>query len=187
MWAAKMLRILSLFRKKRLRHPPEEILHVGPIDAKFNRPYRAQSRSTPGQTYQVNVAQLTCTCPDFQKRRSKYPTGDVRRVCKHIYDKLYQTKVERSFDPVLKLVIRYGRRERHFIRIHSSDGDIVFGYCPERPWVRVLAVIADGPFLASFNLEESRWAIDDHQGDGARARHERYILSELKQRFSWGR
>lgn len=35
--------------------------------------------------YSVNLFQMTCTCPDFIKRRQKdYRLGDIRRMCKHL-------------------------------------------------------------------------------------------------------
>ncbi len=168
-----------------LRHPPEHVLNVGPIDPKFNRIYKAHSRSDPNKSYEVNVAQLTCTCLNFQSSRAEHVPGDVRRVCAHLYDKLYQTKAEKSFEPVIQLIIRYGRKEHHFHRVQSAGSDIVFGFSSLVPWVRMLAIFGNDSVLGSYSLAENRWVGDDEWREEIRQRHDNHLLSELKQLFSW--
>ena len=34
--------------------------------------------------YKVNLRNLTCTCPDFEKERKRFSCEDVRRLCKHL-------------------------------------------------------------------------------------------------------
>ena len=75
------------------------LLVIDNIPEKFNRLCAARDRENPAITYDVNIARLSCTCPDFTGKRLHFPPGDVRRVCAHLYDKLYQTKAERAFDP----------------------------------------------------------------------------------------
>lgn len=36
------------------------------------------------KTYSVNLLQMTCTCPDFVKKRQDFKIGDIRRMCKHL-------------------------------------------------------------------------------------------------------
>jgi hypothetical protein len=142
-------------------YPVGESISVGSIDPKHDRVYRARSRSRGGKTYEVNVQKLTCTCPDFSKRRSGYPAGDVRRVCSHIYDKLYETKVERGFDPIVGLIIRYRRKETCFHHVENGLGIFVFGFKEGAAWVKVFAKIGREQLIGSYNLDEDRWAYGD--------------------------
>lgn len=85
-----------------------DLLVIEQIPEKFDRSYFARDRENPDIKYDVNIARLSCTCRDLTERRLTFPHGDVRRVCAHLYDKLYQTKAERDFDPLVQLFIRYG-------------------------------------------------------------------------------
>src|SRR5687767_9922669 len=85
-----------------------QCLTIGPLPAKYDRVYK--SRDNDGVVYEVNVARLECTCAEFRSQRASFPAGDVRRVCPHLYEKLYSTKVERDFALIVQLFIRYGRR-----------------------------------------------------------------------------
>ena len=38
----------------------------------------------PEKHYEIDLCNLTCSCPDFQERRGKYPTNNIRRLCKHL-------------------------------------------------------------------------------------------------------
>ena len=64
-----------------LRYPSDHVIQVGAIDPKYDRVYKASSRSISGKHYEVNVAQLTCSCSEFRGRRAEHPIGEVRRVC----------------------------------------------------------------------------------------------------------
>src|ERR1051325_3538296 len=72
-------------------------LTVGPIPAKFDRPYKASGR-TGNEIVEVNVARLECTCSEWRAQRAQFLADDARRVCEHLYDTLNSTKVERTFD-----------------------------------------------------------------------------------------
>lgn len=38
----------------------------------------------PIVAYSANLYKMTCTCPDFKQRRSKYKKGLSKRLCKHL-------------------------------------------------------------------------------------------------------
>lgn len=147
--------------EQRISYPQGQFLDVGEIHEKFDRTYKAHSRSKKDVTYMVNVKKLSCTCPDFVENRSHYAERDVRRVCAHLYDKLYQTKVERNFNPLLQLIIRYARKERNFHKLMTDNGDFVFGFSEGSPWVKVIAIIRNTPQIGSFNILEDRWAYNE--------------------------
>jgi hypothetical protein len=40
--------------------------------------------STLGKSYEVNLAELSCTCANWQGDRCRYAPTDIRRLCKHL-------------------------------------------------------------------------------------------------------
>jgi hypothetical protein len=48
-------------------------------------------------------------------------------VCEHLYGKLCSTKVERSFDLLSQLLIRYGRRMLTYEVVHDDLGVLLIG------------------------------------------------------------
>jgi hypothetical protein len=135
-----------------------ELLVVGDIPQKFNRTYAARDRENPATIYEVNVARLTCTCPDFTAKRLDFPPGDVRRVCSHLYDKLYQTKTERAFDPIVQLFIRYGRDMLTFRRVEDAFGRFVVGFPFGPRFLRAIGVANGQPVLATYDLGWRAWS-----------------------------
>jgi hypothetical protein len=104
------------------------LLVIDNIPEKFDRLYSARDRETPAIKYDVNIARLSCTCRDFTEKRLNLRPGDVRRVCAHLYDKLYQTKAERAFDPLVQVFIRYGREMLTYRTVSDTLGRFVIGF-----------------------------------------------------------
>jgi hypothetical protein len=136
----------------------DRTLVVGNIPEKFNRVYAARDRENPATTYEVNLARLTCTCGDFTARRRDFPPGDARRVCAHLYDKLYQTKAERDFDPVVQLFIRYGREMLAYRSVEDAVGRFVIGFPFGPRYLRAIGVAGGQPVLAMYDLASRTWA-----------------------------
>jgi hypothetical protein len=67
-----------------------ELLVVGDIPQKFNRTYAARDRENPATIYEVNVARLTCPCPDLTSKRLDFPPDDVRPVWSHLYPEAFR-------------------------------------------------------------------------------------------------
>lgn len=135
-----------------------ELLVVGDIPQRFDRVYAARDRENPGTIHQVNIAQLTCTCPDFTEKRLDFPPGDVRRVCAHLYDKLYQTKAERAFDPLVQLFIRYGRNMLTFRQVEDAFGRFVIGFPFGPRHIRAIGVADGQSVLATYDLDAHVWS-----------------------------
>jgi len=45
---------------------------------------KINSFSEPDKSYEVNATLITCTCPNFEEERQKFPLNDPRRLCKHL-------------------------------------------------------------------------------------------------------
>ena len=134
-----------------------ELLIVGPIPARFDRTYKARDRGSDA-VYEVNLAHLECSCGEFRSRRASFPPNDARRVCDHIYDKLYATKMERSFDSIIQLFIRYGRTMYEYRVVTDDFGVLVVG----RPFgpkvIRALGVVDGKPLLATYDAQAGAWS-----------------------------
>jgi hypothetical protein len=135
----------------------QQALTIGPLPAKYDRAYKAPDRSGDA-VYEVNLAQLRCTCPDFVSRRSEFPATDARRVCAHIYDKLYATKVEREFTPLLQGFIRYGREMLLFRFLSDDLGTFVVGQPFGPGSVRAIGQVDGRMILATYNLASGEWS-----------------------------
>jgi len=135
-----------------------DLLVVDNIPEKFDRVYAARDRENPATKYDVNIARLSCTCRDFTDKRLHFPPGDVRRVCAHLYDKLYQTKAERAFDPLVQLFIRYGREMLTYRLIDDAFGRFVVGFPFGSRYLRAIAIVGGQPLLATYDLAEHAWS-----------------------------
>jgi hypothetical protein len=133
-------------------------LVIEQIPKKFDRSYSARDRENPDITYDVNIARLSCTCRDFTERRLTFPPGDVRRVCAHVYDKLYQTKAERDFDPLVQLFIRYGREMLTYRAVSDANGRFIIGFPFGPQHLRAIAVVDGRPLVATYDLSQHEWA-----------------------------
>jgi hypothetical protein len=136
--------------------PLREFLSVGPIAEKFDRVYKAHGER--GEIYEVNVARLTCSCEEFRADRANFSFGDVRRVCAHLYEKLYTTKVEREFELIVQLFVRYGRRMLTYQLMADDLGEFVIGQPFGPRSVRAIGVMGDQPVLATYHLESGSWS-----------------------------
>lgn len=135
-----------------------DFLVVDNIPERFNRVYAARDRENPAIKYEVNIARLTCTCHDFTHKRLHFPAGDVRRICAHLYDKLYQTKAERAFDPLVQLFIRYGREMLTYRPVEDALGRFVIGFPFGTRYLRAIGIVEGQPLLATYDVTEHAWS-----------------------------
>lgn len=134
------------------------LLVIDSIPERFDRLYVASDRENPAIKYEVNIAHLSCTCRDFMEKRLTFPPRDVRRVCAHLYDKLYQTKAERAFEPLVQLFIRYGREMLTYRAVSDALGRFVIGFPFGPQQLRAIAVVDGKPLLATYDLGQRLWA-----------------------------
>ncbi len=132
-------------------------LTVESLPTKYNRTYKASDRESD-LVYEVNLARLECTCPEFKSRRARFAYNDARRICAHIFDKLYSTKAERSFDPLLQLFIRYGRSMYSYRLVTDEGGRFVLGQPFGPNSIRAIGIADDKSILATYNLDSEEWS-----------------------------
>ena len=128
-----------------------------PLPKRYDRAYKAHDGQTDA-VYEVNLARFQCTCPEWEHSRVGFPPGDVRRVCAHIYDKLLSTKLERTFDPILQLFIRYGRSMLSCHVLADELGVFIVGQPFGPRVIRAIGVLNGKPVLATYNFDLGEWS-----------------------------
>jgi hypothetical protein len=53
---------------------------------------------------QVNLYYLNCSCKEFRQNVKMYPRRDIRRVCKHLYEKLF-SEADHLLDELSKMLL----------------------------------------------------------------------------------
>ena len=146
-----------------------------------------KSRSTAGLIYQVDTAQVTCSCPDFVERRTTFATNAFPRLCYHLADAmspLIDWERSSEWGPVL---LQRPRAKLHFVTgTLSSGAAVLIGYSPDDPWIDVYSRkrrkgdrggVYTGEYdCFGFNVDRNGWSF----GDGPPgAREIRAMLKEL--------
>jgi len=107
-----------------------EVFQIPPIPKKFDKNYKSKHYSEPDKVYNVNLYKLTCECSDYQGRASLYSGNDIRKICKHIIDKLKYTKIYQEYDDLLSYLLHcsaYFNDDIYFRTIITNE-EIVFSY-----------------------------------------------------------
>lgn len=79
-------------------------------------------------------------------------------MCAHIYDKLYSTKVERTFDPIVQLFIRYGRTMHDYRVVTDALGVLIIGQPFGPEIVRAIGFANNKPVLATYDARADEWS-----------------------------
>ncbi len=90
-------------------------------------------------------------------QRAGFAEDDARRICEHLYDKLYSTKVERGFDLLTQLFIRYGRRMLAYEVVRDDFGVLLIGQPFGPDTVRAVGDMNGKPLVATYDLRDADW------------------------------
>jgi len=153
-----------------------QALKTLPVDIKVN--------GFSGNVYTVNLANLSCSCPDFEKRRSGFPPTDCRRACKHIAKTITGRKLNTKIthEGILQAFIRKASSKGEGVppfqkmlhvkineKVHG-DGEFYLLYSQHTlPWVNVVSPTA---VTYGYNVVEKRWAYGDNPfPDGSKTKY----------------
>ena len=120
------------------------------------------SASENGVRYIVDLTEPTCTCPDFTAQRSRIPTGNPSRCCKHVLQALNQVRPKHGWPSWLDAFIEMGYRPH-----------------PRQKW----AVIKVGKDLALISSAPEEWA-NVYLNNGSE--NQKFGYSILEDRWSYG-
>lgn len=131
-------------------------LTVPTIALKYDRLYRARDRDSQ-VSYEVNVARLECSCPDWSVNRYHLPPNDVRRICEHLKDSRIGY-IEKEWPLMLQLYIRYGRTMIDVSMVEDERGFLAIGRPFAPHYVRAIGVMGEKPVVVTFNVEKDDWS-----------------------------
>jgi len=122
-------------------------------------------------TYYLDLCDYTCTCPDFQKRRSDQPPLGVLRACKHICRTLAESPRLASLNPLMRCIVEDCAQHGHgtdsgFFDSNEKDGFAFYVTRPsEKGWLNVYAPAKSQGGEKSvvfarygFNVFDRRWS-----------------------------
>jgi len=106
----------------------------------FSATVRVSDNSDPGESHSVDLAELTCTCGDFRRRRSRLPPESVGRVCAHLSKALEEAGVTAAYDDLMRGIVESGPTHPSYYELRLSNGDLVaIGHDPDSDYFDVVA------------------------------------------------
>ena len=127
----------------------------------LNAKFRIPSSSELGVVYDVELAGPSCSCPDWQTRRSRLPTGHLTRCCKHVLDAYAHLSYEREVEEWLHSFIDTGWPARPGTqwKLLTVDGDkVLVSSAANKGWANVFAREDETYIRFGYNIDEERWA-----------------------------
>jgi hypothetical protein len=162
---------------------PSRSYDLPPIPEKYDKTYKTTHYSEPDKIYAVNLFKRTCTCADYENRRSRFAIDDLRVICKHIVDKLKSVKLYQSYDSLTANLLHCSAYfgDDIFLPCDIGDKPYVLTSSESSPWVNVHleftpksrnAVVRFG-----FNVPERKWQYQERPTNAPEI--EKYILDIL--------
>lgn len=177
-----ILACLLLYNARKIKHvnqthvnDTQSSLQSGRESKQSDFSIRVRSRSNPNQFYDLNLDELTCTCQDWQEKRTTQPKTMPGRLCKHLLSAVldkpdilppHLAQFYTLFEPVARegrgmpvpsprLSVCYGVRD--------NGTPFVLTHEPGSPWANV---IVQGQRYG-YNAEEDRWSYQRVPEDAA--------------------
>jgi hypothetical protein len=111
--------------------------------------------------YTINLVNQTCTCPDFEVVRSKFPKGHLRRICTHLSGPLKVNAKSGTFENIVFGSLPFGLSPYDRFRFMGLADDkiaLIFKHA-ERDWCDVIAPGRKGNYdFFGFSTIEERWS-----------------------------
>jgi hypothetical protein len=108
--------------------------------------------------YQLDLNTLSCSCPDFQKRRTQFSMEDPRRLCKHLIEEIdpFDYFSGDSAYHILAIDSNYGfpTGERIIISVGNKTITAYINDDKNKVWIDVF----DSENRYGFNVKEQRWS-----------------------------
>jgi hypothetical protein len=115
--------------------------------------------------YSVNLSNISCTCPDFSKRRRSYDSNSIQRACKHVCIALSFPDRLTQLTPLLRSIVsdaaERGKGVMMFNGVQKLElaGDQFLVSPGLDGWVNIFGPDRTGTFASfGYSLQESRWS-----------------------------
>ena len=81
--------------------------------------------------YQVDLQELTCTCPEFRSQRAGLPPEAIGRICRHLSQALQTTGASSSMDNLVRSIVESGPTRRTYFEIPLGPEErVAVGHAP---------------------------------------------------------
>ena len=139
---------------------------------------RVSSFQSPHTFYDVDLKSLKCTCPDFAKTRNRFPTTDIRRLCKHLVRAICDDEAIKQLHGHMAVLIRSaaGRKKgmipqaQYLETWTETSGKIVL--CgPKNGWYNIVCKRPENRNEYDefgYNVSEDRWSNDKYPPDASK-------------------
>jgi hypothetical protein len=152
------------------------------VPDKYDKLYKAKHYAEPERVHSVNLFRLSCTCADYETRRTRFPPNDVRLVCKHLLDKLKYVKLYQTYDSLTANLLHCSAYfgDDDFLRCEIGGMPYVLSSSDHSHWVNVhFASIPKSPTAVvrfAFDVQERTW---QYERPARASEIEKYIVSIL--------
>lgn len=121
--------------------------------------------SREADSYQVDLSECRCNCPDWQGQRQRFPLGHIGRCCKHVAEALTRLRPESDWPGWLAALIDdcvsrdRGVSPREDWRVIQIQNDECLVSTANHGWSNVYAPIAKRAYgRFGYSLIERRWS-----------------------------
>lgn len=116
---------------------------------------RMASFSDPAVSYEVDLRDLSCSCPDYLARHCFVDEFDFGRLCKHLAVAIRNAV---GLSPLEEAIVRDGRsRSYHRVPL-GMRGEFILGVTPGYPWTDVFTETGGAWKRFGYSLVERRWS-----------------------------
>lgn len=102
-------------------------------------------------TYDTDIKKLTCSCPDWIKKRNNYPLDNPKRLCKHIINKLDVANLPESIKHFKASIEVYREKEIGFTLDFEKVINILEANCK--------ALYRDGDWINIFDVDGKQYGL----------------------------
>ncbi len=113
------------------------------------------------RNYKINLFYLHCSCKSYRENVKKYPKRDLRRICKHIYFKIFADYSE-ALDTLSKLLLdtKYWFGITYITKVDLNDDEIYLGLNFTKEKVAAIINVDECWKQYIYNLRDLNWVGD---------------------------
>lgn len=163
-----------------------------------NLPKNIPINGSSGKNYSVNLSNLSCTCPDFIKRRADFQPTDIRRMCKHISKSIIDTKLNAKLtkNNLIRLFVKRSSEKNKGIPlfhelIQINIDEEIKGPNPfylllnkdNYPLVDVLVLLKTTYNRFGYNFEEKRWSYGNNPFPHGSKTKYNFVINEFMDEY----
>lgn len=128
---------------------------------------RIRSRADKDECYEIDLSKPTCTCPEWQKERSKLPVGHLSRCCKHVLYAYSRLHPQNGWPGWMRAFLGHQwtpHPRKEWMVLKLGDALVLASTAPV-DWADVFALEEGEYERFGYHMLENRWAYDSKPMD----------------------